>query len=95
MKIALGQMKISKNINENLKKTISFIKKASENNADLICFSELQLTPFFPQYPKRDVNEYLMHMIQIIFIKFKKHVQNMKYMLHQIYMSAKTIKIMT
>ena len=47
MKIALGQMKISKNINENLKKTISFIKKASENNADLICFSELQLTPFF------------------------------------------------
>lgn len=60
MKIALGQMKISKNINENLKKTISFIKKASENNADLICFSELQLTPFFPQYPKRDVKEYLM-----------------------------------
>ena len=60
MKIALGQMKISKNINENLKKTISFIKKASENNADLICFTELQLTPFFPQYPKRDVKEYLM-----------------------------------
>ena len=60
MKIALGQMKISKNINENLEKTVAFIRKASENDADLICFSELQLTPFFPQYPKRDASEYLM-----------------------------------
>lgn len=53
-------MKISQNIEKNYEKTLMFIKKASENNADLICFSELQLTPFFPQYPKKDANEYLM-----------------------------------
>ncbi len=52
-------MKISKNVDENYKKSIEFIRKASENNADLICFSELQLSPFFPQYRKKDVNEYL------------------------------------
>lgn len=48
MKIALAQMKISEDIDENLKKTINSIRTASENDADLILFPEIHLTPFFP-----------------------------------------------
>ena len=59
MKIALAQMKISENIDENLKKTINSIRTASENNADLILFPEIHLTPFFPQYENIDVENYL------------------------------------
>lgn len=59
MKIALGQMHITDNIEDNFTKSLEFIREASENNADLICFSELQLTPFFPQYPKKDASKYL------------------------------------
>lgn len=39
----------------NLDKSIEFIKEASENNADLILFPEVQLTEFFPQYKGQDV----------------------------------------
>lgn len=60
MKIALAQMKLSHNIELNLKKTINFMKIASENGADLISFPELQLTPFFPQYENAPAEKYLM-----------------------------------
>ena len=59
MKIALAQMKISEDIDENLKKTINSIRVASENKVDLILFPEIHLTPFFPQYENIDVENYL------------------------------------
>lgn len=49
MKIALAQMKISENTNENFEKTLQLIEIAAKNAAQLICFPELQLSPFFPQ----------------------------------------------
>ncbi|MGN1362488.1 MAG: carbon-nitrogen hydrolase family protein [Methanobrevibacter sp.] len=60
MKIALAQMEISNIIDENYEKSIDFIINASYNDADLICFPELQLTPFFPQYEKVDTKDYVM-----------------------------------
>lgn len=60
MKIALAQMKLSQDIDLNLKKTLNFMKTASENGADLISFPEIQLTPFFPQYEHIDAKKYLM-----------------------------------
>ncbi|OWT32415.1 amidohydrolase [Methanobrevibacter sp. 87.7] len=60
MKIALAQMRINDDLNRNYEKSIDFIKKASKENADLICFSEIQLSPFFPQYEKTDVSKYIL-----------------------------------
>ncbi len=57
IKIALVQMSMSKNIEENIEKTFTYIEEAAKNGADLICFPELQFYRFFPQYAKLEVNE--------------------------------------
>ena len=58
MRIALAQMKNEGTIEKNLRKSISLVKEAADNNADLILFPEVQLTEFFPQYEKKDVRQY-------------------------------------
>ena len=60
MKLALAQMKMSESIEANVEKTICLIRRAKAEGADLICFPEIQLTPFFPQYAGRDVSGYVM-----------------------------------
>ncbi|MBQ9252933.1 MAG: hypothetical protein IJ188_09900 [Clostridia bacterium] len=62
VKIALAQMQISSDREENYRKTLEFIRRAAENGAELVCFPEIQLSPFFPQYPGRDANEYAMRL---------------------------------
>ena len=59
MKLALAQMKMSKDIEDNLNKSLDLIREASDNGADLILFPELQLTPFFPQYENTDAERFL------------------------------------
>ncbi len=49
MKLAMAQMSMSNNIEENLKKSVDMIHQAA--GSDLIFFPEVQLTPFFAQYP--------------------------------------------
>ncbi len=49
MKLAMAQMSMSKNKDENLAKSVKFIEEAK--GCDLIFFPEVQLTPFFAQYP--------------------------------------------
>ena len=58
MRIALAQMKNEGTIQDNLDKSIEFIRQASENNASLILFPKVQLTEFFPQYKGKDVSPY-------------------------------------
>ena len=58
MRIALAQIKNAGTVKDNLDKSIECIKEASENNADLILFPEVQLTEFFPQYKGQDVTQY-------------------------------------
>lgn len=60
MKLALAQMQMSERIEENLKQTLRLIHEAAEQGADLICFPEIQLSPFFPQYTGLDVTGYLL-----------------------------------
>lgn len=59
MKIALAQMKMSSDMDENLNKTLEYIRRAAENGADIICFPEVQLSPFFAQYKGKDASKYL------------------------------------
>ncbi|MBQ9687492.1 MAG: carbon-nitrogen hydrolase family protein [Oscillospiraceae bacterium] len=56
MKLALAQLQISPDKEENLQKALDCIRKAAFLGAELIFFPEVQLTPFFPQYEKRDVS---------------------------------------
>lgn len=49
MKIALIQQSASEDINSNLNKGIANAKTAIQNGAQIICFSELAFTRFYPQ----------------------------------------------
>ena len=60
MRIALAQMKMSSDIRSNYEKSLQFIRQAAENKAELICFPEIQLCPFFPQNPDYDVEQYVL-----------------------------------
>lgn len=60
MRLAMLQTAMSDSIQENLDKTLRAIRRAGENGADLIFFPEIQLSPFFPQYEKRDAGPWVM-----------------------------------
>ena len=56
MRLALAQMKLAPTEQENLQHALSTMQLAAQQGAELILFSELQLTPFFPQYAGRDMH---------------------------------------
>ena len=56
MKLSLIQMSMSDNLENNLKKSLQLCDDAKES--DLVFFPEIQLSPFFPQYPAQDVSHY-------------------------------------
>lgn len=58
MRLAMAQMRMSDNVEENLEKSLRFMRSAKENGAELIFFPEIQLSPFFPQYEGRDAERY-------------------------------------
>ena len=62
MKIALAQMKLSEYINENYEKTLKLIHRAADYGVQLVCFPEIQLSPFFPQYEKQDASPWVISM---------------------------------
>jgi predicted amidohydrolase len=55
-KIAAVQMKMSDSMDENYAKSIDYLKQASEQGVDFICYPEVQLTKFFPQFEGKDVS---------------------------------------
>ena len=58
MKIALCQMRMSGEMEDNYIRSRKQIIKAAEQGAQLICFPEIQLSPFFPQYEGRDASRW-------------------------------------
>ena len=60
MKLAMVQMQMEDSIDRNLAKSIHYMEQAAETGADLIFFPEVHLTPFFPQYEKRDAEPWAM-----------------------------------
>ena len=58
MKLALVQSRISESREENLDRALGFMDEAAQAGAKMICFPEIQMSPFFPQYGKQDVSAY-------------------------------------
>ena len=58
MKIALVQQTLSDNIEQNLSKALRSMEEAASHGAQLVCFTEVQLSPFFPQYQGIDASGY-------------------------------------
>ena len=56
MKIALAQMAMTDSAEENLQKSLALCQQAKD--CDLLFFPEIQLSPFFPQYEKRNADRY-------------------------------------
>ena len=56
MKLAMAQMRMTDSMEENLRTSLEMCALA--RGSDLLFFPEIQLTPFFPQYEKRDVSKY-------------------------------------
>jgi predicted amidohydrolase len=59
MKIALVQSALSDNMAQNLCKALFSMEEAADHGARLVCFPELHLSPFFPQYQDRDASRYV------------------------------------
>ncbi|MFN2237597.1 MAG: carbon-nitrogen hydrolase family protein, partial [Anaerolineales bacterium] len=58
MKIALAQLSFTDNMEANLQKALTSMESAALLGAEAICFPEVQLSPFFPQYPGLDASKY-------------------------------------
>ncbi len=52
--LGLIQTAVTKNIPENIKKTVSLVRKAAAQGAEIICLQELFSTIYFPQYERLD-----------------------------------------
>ena len=50
-------MSMKDKIEENLQKTLEYCDIAKEKGCDLLFFPEVQLTTFFPQYEKQNVED--------------------------------------
>ena len=56
MKLAMAQMQMTSNIEENLQAAIHKMEAAKQCGADFIFFPEVQLSPFFAQKEKQDAS---------------------------------------
>ena len=75
MKLAMAQMQMTEDINHNLETTLKYCDQAKDS--DLLFFPEIQLSPFFAKYEKRDATKYCMTSqskeIQLLKEKAKQH----------------------
>ena len=58
MKLALCQMQMTEHMEENFERARAQIFAAAAQGAEMICFPEIQLSPFFPQYEARDASRW-------------------------------------
>lgn len=61
MRLALAQMSMQNDMERNFNKTMQFLNLADTHNADLVVFPECCLTPYFPQFKRREVGGELNH----------------------------------
>lgn len=61
MRLALAQMSMQNDMDRNFNKTMQFLDLADTHNANLVVFPECCLTPYFPQFKRREVGGELNH----------------------------------
>jgi predicted amidohydrolase len=71
MRIGLAQMSMESDIEANFQKSLAFMRDAARQGVDIICFPEVQLSPFFAQYEKIDVSRY-------VIVKNSRYISEMK-----------------
>ena len=54
--LGLIQTAVTKDIRENIQKTVSFVRKAAAQGAQIICLQELFSTVYFPQHERLDAS---------------------------------------
>lgn len=59
MLIGLAQMSMDTDIEANHQKSLAIICDAAKQGVDLVCFPEVQITPFFAQYENKDISQYV------------------------------------
>ena len=59
MIIGLAQMSMESDMEANFLKSLEYMRSAAKQDVDLICFPEVQLSPFFAQYERRNVDAYV------------------------------------
>ena len=69
MKLALAQISMASNMQENLEKSLLFCDQA--NGTDLLFFPEIQLSPF-PQYEKGTLTDYCLQPDSVEISKLKE-----------------------
>ena len=88
MKLGLVQMSMTNNLTANLDKSLKYCDMAK--NCDLVFFPEIQLTPFFPQYEKRCVDDYCINIDDIAIQKFSEKANAHNYYLSpNVYLQSK------
>ncbi|VVC03320.1 Nitrilase [Candidatus Bilamarchaeum dharawalense] len=58
VKIALIQMAMTDDLEDNLKKAVKLIRKAAKKGAQIVCLPEVFTSPYFPQEEKADTRKY-------------------------------------
>ena len=74
LRTGLAQMSMTRDPEENLSRGIGYLQNAAGKGVQLICFPELQFSPFFPQYPGQDATAYLMDLDHPVLIRFREAV---------------------
>lgn len=59
MKIALVQMRMGEDMEQNYRKSVEQLRLAAARGAQLVMFPEIQLSPFFPQFEGRDASRWV------------------------------------
>ncbi len=91
MKLGLVQMSMTTDRTANLDKSLKYCDLAKD--CDLIFFPEIQLTPFFPQYEKRCVDDYCIDINNIAIQKFSKKAKIHNYYLSpNVYLQSKEVR---
>ena len=60
MRIALVQMSMEESSDANVDKSLAALREAASDGAEIVCFPEIQFSPFFPQFPGGDPSRYAM-----------------------------------
>jgi predicted amidohydrolase len=77
MKIALAQMAMTDSVEENLQKSLAFCQQAKD--CDLLFFPEIQLSPFFPQYEKKNADRYCLQANSLEVQTLREQAQKYQY----------------